>query len=63
MLEKLKVSVRDAVLAGVAAFVGAAAVALQGGDFSYPVLRAAVVAAVYTGVRVAVGVFAAKISK
>ena len=63
MLEKLKVSVRDAVLAGVAAFVGAMGVVLSGGDFSYPVVKAAAIAAVWAGIRVAIGVFAAKFSK
>ena len=62
MLEKLKASARDVVLAAFAAFVGALSVTLGAGDFSYPVLRAGVVAAAYAALRAAVGAIAAKIA-
>lgn len=62
MLEKLKASARDVVLAAVAAFVASLSVALAG-DVSVPVLKAAVVAAGYAAFRAAVGAIARKLSK
>lgn len=59
MIEKLKASARDVVLAAVAAFTGALSVALAG-DVSVPVLKAAVVAGAYAALRAAVAVIAVK---
>jgi hypothetical protein len=62
MIEKLKASARDVVLAAVAAFVGALSVTLSAGDYSYPVLRAGVIAAAWAAVRAGIGALAAKFS-
>lgn len=59
MLEKLKASARDVVLAGVAAFGAALAVALPA-EVTLPALKAAIVAAGYAAFRAAVGALAAK---
>lgn len=63
MIEKLKASVRDVVLAAVAAFVGAISVALSSPDVSVPFLKAAVVTAAYAALRVGVATAAAKFSR
>ena len=62
MLEKLKATVRDVVLAAVAAFIGAlgALLALPVGDVTYPVVKAALIAAGWAAIRAAIGVIAAK---
>ena len=66
-MEKLEASVRDIVLAFVAAFAGSAgAVALAinaGADVSLPYLKAAGIAAVWAGIRAAAGVLAAKLAQ
>lgn len=70
MIEKLKASVRDIVLAAVAAGAGAFGVALKAftdaGDYSVPALRAGAVAigtaVLYAAFRAAVGAVAAKLS-
>jgi hypothetical protein len=61
MIEKLKATARDVVLAAVAAFAGALSVALTG-DISLPVLKAAAVAGGYAALRAAVAVIAAKLA-
>lgn len=59
MIEKLKATTRDVVLAAFAAFTGALSVALAG-DVSVPVVKAAAVAGAYAALRAAVAVVAAK---
>ena len=61
-MEKLKASVRDVVLAAVAAFTGGLSVALAGGA-SLPVLKAAVVASAWAALRAGIGAVAAKLAK
>lgn len=61
MIEKLKASARDVVLAAFAAFVTSLALALQG-DVTLPVLKAAAVAAAYAAFRAGVGALAKKIA-
>ena len=65
MIEKLSASVRDIVLAGVAAFVGALAVlfATPVGDVTLPGLKAAAVGAAYAALRAVVGAIAVKLAK
>lgn len=70
MIEKLKASARDVVLAGVAAFVGSFSIALKAfvdaGDVSIPAVKAfavgAVIAAAYAALRAALGALAAKLA-
>jgi hypothetical protein len=64
MLEKLKASARDVVLAAVAAFTGALAVlfATPVGDVTLPVAKAALIAAGWAAIRAAVGAIAAKLA-
>ena len=62
MLEKLKASGRDIVLAGVAAFAAALAVAMPA-EVTLPGLKAAAVAALYAAGRAVVGALAAKFAK
>lgn len=66
-IEALKATVRDVVLAGVAAFAGAAGVvtlAVAGGaDVTVPYLKAAAVAAAWAALRAMSGVLAAKLAK
>ena len=58
-MEKLKATVRDVVLAAVAAFTGGLSVALAT-EASLPVLKAAAVASGWAAIRAAIGVIAAK---
>ena len=72
MLEKLKAAfkalpdaleatIRDVVLAGLAAGVGAAVVIVKAGGVTLPVLKAAAVAALYAAGRAALGALATAI--
>lgn len=62
MIEKLKASARDVVLAALAAFTGAFAVALEVG-VTLPVLKATAVSAGYAAARAAVGAIAVAITR
>ena len=61
--DALEATIRDIVLAGVAAGFGAAVVIIKAGGVTLPVLKAAAVAALYAAGRAAVAAIAAKLNK
>ena len=62
MLEALKASLRDVVLAAAAAFFGALSVGLAA-EITLPGFKAALIAAGYAALRAAVGAIAAKLGQ
>ncbi len=61
--DALEATIRDIVLAGVAAGFGAAVVIVKAGGVTLPVLKAAAVAALYAAGRAVVAAIASKLKK